>query len=55
MIVKNEIWERQEDGTLILIRIEDVEVPDVDPIKEKEEQLLKLYNELEQLKNNNNN
>jgi hypothetical protein len=52
MLVKNEIYERQEDGTLILVRIEEVEVPERDPIKEKEEELLKLYAELEALKNN---
>ena len=47
---KVEIWERQEDGTAILVRVEEHEVPDIDPIQQKEDELLKLYQELEILK-----
>jgi hypothetical protein len=47
---KVEIWERQEDGTAILVRVEQHEVPDIDPIKEKEEELLRIYEELQILK-----
>ena len=49
---KVEIWERQEDGSAKFIGYEEYEVPYVDPIKEKEEQLLQIYAELEALKNN---
>jgi hypothetical protein len=52
MIQKREVYERQDDGTILLVRVEEYETPDIDPIKEKEEELLKLYAELEALKNN---
>ena len=51
-INKVEIWERQEDGSTKFIGYEEYEVPYVDPIKEKEDQLLMIYAELEALKNN---
>lgn len=51
MIVKKEIYEKQ-NGVLVLREIIDVEVPDpVDVIAEKEAELLKMYEELENLKN----
>jgi hypothetical protein len=51
-INKVEIWERQEDGSAKFIGYEEFEVPYVDPIKEKEDQLLQIYSELQELKNN---
>lgn len=51
MITRKEIYRREDDGTLTFVGIEEIEVPDVDPIKEKEEQLLAIYAELEALKN----
>jgi|688.fasta_scaffold2294846_2 hypothetical protein len=47
---KIEIWERQEDGSAKIVGYEEYETTYVDPIKEKEEQLLQLYAELEALK-----
>lgn len=50
MITTKEIYKREDDGTLTLIEIREIEVPDIDLIKEKEEQLLSIYAELEALK-----
>lgn len=50
MIQKREVYERQDDGTILLVRVEEYETSDIDPIKEKEQQLLQMYAELEELK-----
>jgi hypothetical protein len=47
----NKIYQRQEDGSVILIEeIEIEETPIEEQIKDKEEQLLQMYNELQKLK-----
>lgn len=57
-IQTNEVYERQEDGTTILISVEEVEVDILTPeeeIAQKQEELLKVYAELQtliDLKNN---
>jgi hypothetical protein len=51
----NEIYERQEDGTTILISVEEIEVDIKTPeeeIAEREAELLIMFNELQALKNN---
>lgn len=51
----NETWAKQEDGTTILISSEEVEVDIVTPeeeIAQKEAELLKMYAEIQILKNN---
>lgn len=51
----NEIYERQEDGSTILVKSEVVVVPQevIDQqVKEKEAELLKMYQELQALKQN---
>ena len=46
-----EIYQRQEDGSVVLIETIEVEAPSIeDQIKSKEEQLLEIYNEIQQLK-----
>lgn len=49
----NEIYERQADGSVLLVRTEEstIEFTSVeDQIKSKEEELLKIYEELQALK-----
>lgn len=49
-----ETYQRQEDGTLVLISTEEVEVSeptDQELIAQKEQQLLELYEEIQRLKN----
>ena len=51
----NETWAKQEDGTTILISVEEVEVDILTPeeeIAQKEAELLKMYKEIQDLKNN---
>jgi len=46
-----EIYERQEDGSVILVSTEEYDAPDLSlEIQTKEQQLLDLYEELKQLK-----
>jgi len=46
-----EIYQRQEDGSVVLIETIEVESPSIeDQIKSKEEQLLEIYNEIQKLK-----
>jgi len=46
-----ETYERQEDGNVILVKTEQIEeTPIEEQIKDKEEQLLQMYNELQKLK-----
>ena len=50
----NEIWELQPDGSSILIKSEEIEVDVKTPeeeIAEKEDELLKMFNQLQELKN----
>jgi hypothetical protein len=54
-IDRNETWVKQEDGTTILVSFEEVEVDILTPeedIAQKEEELLKMYKEIQDLKNN---
>ena len=54
-IDRNETWVKQEDGTTILVSVEEVEVDILTPeeeIAQKEEELLKMYKEIQDLKNN---
>lgn len=54
-IDRNETWAKQEDGTTILVSVEEVEVDILTPeeeIAQKEEELLKMYKEIQDLKNN---
>ena len=54
-IDRNETWAKQEDGTIILISVEEVEVDILTPeeeIAQKEAELLKMYKEIQDLKNN---
>ena len=46
--VENKFYKEEKDGSLTLIRVEQVDLGD--PIKDKEEELLRLYKELEELK-----
>ena len=49
----NEIYERQEDGSTILVKSEVIIVPQEvldQQIKDKEEELLRMYQELKELK-----
>jgi hypothetical protein len=51
----NETWIKQEDGTMLLISSEEVEMDIVTPeeeIAQKEAELLKMYKEIQDLKNN---
>jgi len=51
----NETWEKQEDGTMLLISSEEVEVDILTPeeeIAQREAELLIMFNELQALKNN---
>lgn len=53
-INRNEVWELQPDGSSILISVEEVEVDVKTPeelIAEKENELLQMFNELQELKN----
>ncbi len=53
-IQTNETWIKQEDGTMLLISSEEVEVDIPTPeeeIAQKEAELLIMYNELQALKN----
>ena len=53
-IQTNETWVKQEDGTMLLISSEQVEVDILTPeeeIAQKEEELLKMYKEIQDLKN----
>lgn len=46
-----EIYERQEDGSVIFVGTKEVEAPvKEDLIKEKEELLLEIYEEIKRLK-----
>jgi Mg2+ and Co2+ transporter CorA len=46
-----EIYQRQEDASVVLIETIEVETTSIeDQIKSKEEQLLEIYNEIQQLK-----
>jgi hypothetical protein len=47
---KVETYERQPDGTCILVSVEEKEIDNIEIIKNKEEQLLQMYAELEELK-----
>lgn len=54
-IQTNETWVKQEDGTMLLISSEQVEVDALTPeeeIAQKEAELLKMYKEIQDLKNN---
>jgi hypothetical protein len=54
-IDRNETWVKQEDGTTILVSFEEVEVDILTPeeeISKKEAELLKMYKEIQDLKNN---
>jgi uncharacterized small protein (DUF1192 family) len=54
-IQTNETWIKQEDGTMLLISVEEVEVDILTPeeeIAQKEAELLKMYKEIQDLKNN---
>jgi hypothetical protein len=54
-IDRNETWAKQEDGTTILVSVEEVEVDILTPeeeIAQKEAELLKMYKEIQDLKNN---
>jgi hypothetical protein len=54
-IQTNETWIKQEDGTMLLISSEEVEVDILTPeeeIAQKEAELLKMYKEIQDLKNN---
>lgn len=54
-IDRNETWAKQEDGTTILVSFEEVEVDILTPeeeIAQKEAELLKMYKEIQDLKNN---
>ena len=54
-IDRNETWVKQEDGTMILVSVEEVEVDILTPeeeIAQKEAELLKMYKEIQDLKNN---
>jgi hypothetical protein len=54
-IDRNETWVKQEDGTTILVSFEEVEVDILTPeeeIAQKEAELLKMYKEIQDLKNN---
>ena len=56
-IITTEIFEKQEDGTMLLIDTytEEVEIPTQEEIiAEKEAKLLEMYQELEALKSANN-
>lgn len=49
-IEKREIYERQPDGSTILISIEEIEIDEPTPeelLKEKQDELLKIYNEIQ--------
>ena len=48
-LTENKFYKEEKDGSLTLIRVEQVDLGD--PIKDKEEELLRLYKELETLKN----
>jgi hypothetical protein len=53
-INRNEVFELQPDGSSILIRVEEVEVDVKTPeeeVAEKEAELLRMFNELQELKN----
>ncbi len=46
-----ETYERQPDGSVVLIKTENVEAPDLSQvISDKEQQLLDLYEEIQKLK-----
>lgn len=46
-----EIYERQDDGSVILVGTEEYDAPDTtEIIKSKEQQLLELYEEIQKLK-----
>ena len=46
-----EIYQRQEDASVVLIETIEIETPSIeDQIKSKEQQLLEIYNEIQQLK-----
>jgi len=50
----HETWEKQDDGTMLLIKSEQEEVEiktDEDLIKEKQDELLTIYNEILLLQN----
>jgi len=55
METTNEIYEHQPDGSTILIKVEVIEAPyiktDEDLIKEKQDELLTIYNEILLLQN----
>lgn len=55
--IRKETYKKLEDGTMELVSVENIEIETPSPeqlIADKEAQLLKIYTELEALKNNNN-
>ena len=55
--IRKETYKKLEDGTMELVSVENIEIETPSPeqlIADKEAQLLKIYAELEALKNNNN-
>lgn len=54
--IRKETYKKLEDGTMELVSVENIEIETPSPeqlIADKEAQLLKIYTELEALKNNN--
>ena len=54
--IRKETYKKLEDGTMELVSVENIEIETPSPeqlIAEKEAQLLKIYDELQALKNNN--
>lgn len=52
----NEVFQLQPDGSTILIRVEEVEIDVPDPediIKQKQDEILRIYEEILRLKNQN--
>jgi hypothetical protein len=50
----NETWMKQQDGTMLLVIAEQVEVDIKTPeeeLYEKEQELIRIYNEVQELKN----
>jgi len=53
-IINQMVWRKLEDGTMELVSNKDIEIetPSTDDlIKDKEDKLLEMYKELEELKN----
>ena len=52
-IVKNEVYQKAEDGSMILISSEEIEVDiptNEETIRAKEQELLRIYEEIQRLK-----